>query len=409
MVQRKSSLRKSMVDVPVSVAGVRLASFAGGLRYRGRDDMALIELAPRTVTAGVFTRNVFRAAPVIVAQRRLAECMPRYLLVNSGNANAGLGRQGLDDAEYCCNTFAKTAGVMPAEVLPFSTGLIGERLPVARFVENAPKLLPLLSPDNWLNAARAIMTTDTVAKWSSRSIEYNGGTVNLTGIAKGAGMICPGMATMLAFIGTDVALSPDFTGQFLRSACALSFNAITIDGDTSTNDACVLFATGRSAVSFSKLDAGGRQKFTRALHEVMSELAEAIVRDAEGAGHFIRIQVEQAATAEAARRIADSVAHSPLVKTAVAGGDPNWGRILAAVGRAGVDLVPERLMIYLGDVCVVAGGALSPDYDEEDGVRALAGGDVEIRIVLNNGTESASVLSSDLTVEYVRINTQYRS
>lgn len=394
------------------VPGVRLASAAAGIRYPDRDDLVLMELAPGTQAAAVFTRNAFCAAPVSVARAHLCQALPRYLLINAGNANAGTGAQGLADAHAACAALARLAGVSPQAVLPFSTGVIGERLPVDRLCAALPELLRGLQGEAWRAAAEAIMTTDTLPKAVSRSIELGGCEVRLTGIAKGAGMICPNMATMLSFVATDARFDDPVRLQaMLREVVDDSFNAITVDGDTSTNDACVLMATGVAPVS---IDPGGggkrREGFVEALREVMQSLAQAIVRDGEGATRFITVQVEGARDQEEARRVAYTVAHSPLVKTACFAGDPNWGRILAAVGRAGVpDLDIHRVAIWLGAVRVVRDGGRDPEYLEADGARAMAQPELTLRVVLGRGREATRIWTTDLSYEYVRINAEYRS
>ena len=400
---------------PLPVAGVRLAAAAAGLRYSDRDDIALIELCEGAVATGVFTRNHFKAAPVAVAQAHLGECPPRYLLVNAGIANAGAGEDGIADAECCCKALADLASVPTAAVLPFSTGVIGRRLPVDRVEKTLPGLLSALSDNAWGDAARAIMTTDTRPK-SEGVFCALGDTVppvTITAIAKGAGMICPDMATMLAFIATDIELVASDARKLLAETCESSFNVITVDGDTSTNDACMLLATGRSGARFSALDDEGRSAFSAALSRVMQGLAQSIVRDAEGASRFITIKVEGALDAEAARIVAMTVANSPLVKTALSTGDPNWGRILAAIGRAPVNLAIDDVDFYFGEgrdeIKVVTHGAVDPGYEEARGVAALANTDIKIRITLGKGDASVKVWTSDLTAEYVMVNANYRS
>lgn len=400
---------KAFGTPPLPVAGVRLTAGAAGLRYGGRDDVALIELCEGTVAAGVFTRNRFKAAPVVVAQAHLAACAPRYCLINAGVANAGLGARGVADAERTCAALAGLAGVPAEAVLPFSTGVIGLRLPEGKLEAASPGLLAALSETAWEAAARAIMTTDTAPKTAGVSWTCGEAAATITGIAKGAGMIHPDMATMLAFIATDVGMSAEEARRLLAGACATSFNSITVDGDTSTNDACMLFATGRSGLRLSKFDDVRRAAFAAALERVAQTLAQAIVRDAEGASRFVTVEVERAPDAAAARAVAMTVAGSPLVKTALSAGDPNWGRVLAAIGRAPVETAVGKTDFYFGDVRVVEKGALAPGYDETRGAAALAGPEVSIRIVLNAGDASARVWTSDLTADYVRINADYRS
>ena len=400
---------KAFGTPPLPVAGVRLAAGAAGLRYEGRDDVALIELCEGTVAAGVFTRNRFKAAPVIVAQAHLAARAPRYCLINAGVANAGLGAAGVADAKRACAALADLTGVPVEAVLPFSTGVIGQRLPEGGIEAVLPGLLPALSEDAWGDAARAIMTTDTAPKTAGVSCGCGDATATITGVAKGAGMIHPDMATMLAFIATDVEIDAEDARCLLGDVCATSFNSITVDGDTSTNDACMLFATGRSGLRFREFDEARRAAFVAALEQLAQTLAQAIIRDAEGASRFVTVEVERASDAAAARAVAMTVADSPLVKTALSTGDPNWGRVLAAIGRAPVEAAVEAVDFYFGDARVVEKGVLAPGYDEAQGVAALAGPEVTIRIVLNAGDASARVWTSDLTADYVRINADYRS
>ncbi len=390
------------------VAGVRLAAVQAGIRYRNRTDLVLMELAAGSDVAAVFTRNAFRAAPVLVAEAHLAAANPRYLLINSGNANAGTGQGGLDAAQASCAAVAGVAGCEADEVLPFSTGVIGEPLPVERIEAALPGALEALAEDAWLAAARGIMTTDTVAKGVSRTVTIDGLDVTLTGIAKGSGMIHPDMATMLAYVATDAAVPADVLKQSLKLAADRSFNAVTVDGDTSTNDACVLVATGSAGVRVTEgkaLDA-----FQAALDEVCMLLAQAIIRDGEGATKFVTIDVMGAASEAEARQVGFTIAHSPLVKTALFASDPNWGRILAAVGRAGVeDLDVGRIDIYLGDVRIVRAGGRDAAYTEEQGQAVMQRDEIDIRVELDRGEARARVWTSDLSHEYVRINAEYRS
>ncbi len=397
--------------LPLPVPGVRLGSAAAGLRYRGRDDVAVIELCEGAVTAGVFTSNRFGAAPVVVARDHLARRAPRYLLINAGVANAGLGDPGISAAKHCCHALAELAQVPVEAVLPFSTGVIGQALPAEKIVATLPGLLESLSADAWLDAARAMMTTDTVPKSEGVSCACGdaGLPVTITGVAKGAGMIHPDMATMLAFVATDIELSVAEARSLLTKATEHSFHSITVDGDTSTNDACVLSATGRSGIRFSALDDAGRVAFSEALSRVMQGLAKSIIRDAEGASRFITIEVEGAAEPRGARAVAMTVANSPLVKTALSSGDPNWGRVLAAIGRSPVAVDIGKVDFYFGDCRVVTSGVVDGGYREERGAAALAGREVVLRIVVGAGHASARVWTSDLTADYVRINADYRS
>lgn len=393
------------------VAGIRLGTAAAGIRYTGRDDLVLVELAEHTRTAAVFTRNAFRAAPVIVAQRHLAQARPRYLLINAGNANAGTGERGLEDALATCSLVASQRHCDVNRVLPFSTGVISEPLPLGRFHGGIAQAAAPLDAAAWPAAARAIMTTDTVPKAVSRRFSIAGKTVTITGMAKGSGMICPNMATMLAYLATDAALGPEVIAHCLREAVAVSFNSITVDGDTSTNDACVLMATGQSsAPPIDAVDSEACRQFVAVLTELCQALALAIVRDGEGATKFITIAVSGGRSREECRRVAYTVAHSPLVKTAFFASDPNWGRILAAVGRAGIeDLDVSDVSLFLDDVCIAVGGALAPAYTEAQGQAAMAREEITIGIRLGRGDASATIWTCDLSHDYVRINAEYRT
>ncbi len=393
-----------------SVRGIRLSTCAAGIGYQGRDDLVLIELAAQTACAAVFTQNAFCAAPVTVAREHLRSGAVRYLMINAGNANAGTGSQGLRATRETCRLLAEAAGCKATQVLPFSTGVIGEDLPIDPFARALPELLSKLSEDNWEHAAQAIMTTDTRPKLASRTIQLKSGEVRLTGIAKGAGMICPDMATMLAYLATDAALPVLLAQQMLDTAVADSFNNITVDGDTSTNDACVLVASGESGAAISALESADGRAFLKGLNEVCAELAEAIVRDGEGATKLVRIRVESAADMAEARAVAYTVAHSPLVKTALFASDPNWGRILAAVGRAGIDqLAIERIRIWLGELCIVSAGGRDPGYTEAAGCAVMAGDEIQLRIDLDRGSAQVEILTCDLSYDYVKINAEYRS
>ena len=394
---------------PLTVAGVRLGTARAGIKYPNRRDLVVVELAAETQAAAVFTRNAFCAAPVTVARTHLAAASPRYLVINTGNANAGTGRQGLADAEASCRSLAERTGCRSEEVLPFSTGVIGEPLPLFRLVTGLPEALATLRPDGWAEAAAGIMTTDTRPKWASRRLTLAGREVTITGIAKGAGMIRPDMATMLAFVATDAAVDPALLREILHEAVADSFNAITVDGDTSTNDACLLLATGRSGASIPATG-GDRARFATAVGEVCVDLAQAIVRDGEGATKFITVRVEGGRDAAECRRVAYTIAHSPLVKTAFFASDPNWGRILAAVGRSGVDALDlEQVTIHLDEVCIVRDGGRAPDYTEEQGQRVMARPEIAIRVELGRGGAMARIWTTDLSFDYVRINAEYRT
>ncbi len=393
-----------------SVKGVQLATVAAGIKNGPKPDLVLITFEPDTVCTGVFTRNAFCAAPVTVAKNHLAHANPRALLINSGNANAGTGAQGLDDAEQCCALVASAVGCSDDEVLPFSTGVIGDDLPMDKIESGIGQLPARLEADAWLQAAAGIMTTDTVAKACSRVIQIDGTDVTITGIAKGSGMICPDMATMLAFITTDAAVERDWLQQCLESAINVSFNSITVDGDTSTNDACILAATGASGVRMLDGDGDDSIEFQQALNEVFIQLAQSIIRDGEGATKFVTVHVESAVNVAEAKQVAYTVAHSPLVKTALYASDPNWGRILAAVGRAGLDnLDIDNVSIYLGDVCIVSKGGRDPSYEEAQGQAVMSREEIGIHVTLNRGSEQATVWTTDLSYDYVKINAEYRS
>jgi glutamate N-acetyltransferase/amino-acid N-acetyltransferase len=396
--------------IPI-IPGVRLASVAAGIRYPDRDDLVLLALPVGATTAATFTRNAFCAAPVTVARAHLAVAAPRFLLVNAGNANAGTGERGLADARACCAALASLAGCEAEQVLPFSTGVIGEYLPMDRISEHLPDVLRLLADDGWEAASRAIMTTDTVSKVATRRYVVDGRVATLVGIAKGAGMIRPDMATMLAFLSTDAAVSQEALQQCLVKAVDNSFNCISIDGDTSTNDACVLCAAGTLGNSpVATLDGVDGASLFEAVSAVCDELATAIVRDGEGATKLVSVQVNDARSALEARAVADTIAHSPLVKTALFASDPNWGRILAAIGRAGLqDLAIERVRIWLDDCLLVSAGARAPGYEEAEGRRVMAQQSFSIRVSLGRGDAKARVLTCDLSYDYVRINAEYRS
>ena len=392
------------------VPGVRLAAACAGLYAQARPDLAALELAGGTELAAVFTTNRFCAAPVVLARRHLAAASPRLLLINAGCANAGTGEPGLADARACCAAAAEAFGIRAEEVLPFSTGVIGERLAVDRIRARLPQLREALGEARWTEAAQAILTTDTRAKLCHRQVPCGGQDLRVAGMAKGSGMICPDMATMLAFVATDLAADAAMLQAVLERALADSFHAITVDGDTSTNDACVLLATGASGVRLADLPAAEADAWEQAVREVCTELACAIVRDAEGATRFITVEVEQAASAAQAQAVARAVAHSPLVKTAAFAGDPNWGRILAAVGRsAGEAARMDQVDLWLDEVQVVAGGACAATYRETDGRQAMGRPEFTIRIDLHAGTERTRLYTSDLSYDYVKINAEYRT
>lgn len=392
------------------VSGVRLGTARAGIKKPDHDDLVVMELAEGSSVGAVFTRNAFRAAPVIVAEKHLSVGMPRYLLINTGNANAGTGEQGMQDALRSCASLAGHAGVPAEAVLPFSTGVIGEPLPIDRIEAALPAALEDLSADGWARAASGIMTTDTLPKGATRRVEIDGESVTLSGISKGAGMIRPNMATMLAFVATDAVIAPALMQSLVAGATEQSFNRITIDGDTSTNDACVGVATGGSEAPEITAGSQALGVFESALNELFLELAHAIVRDAEGATKFVAVNVAGAARSEDALAVAYTVAESPLVKTALYASDPNWGRILAAVGRAGVSgLDVSQVSIHLGDVCIVRHGGRAAGYSEEMGQSVMDRPEIRISIDLAMGEMSETVWSSDFSHEYVTINAEYRT
>ena len=394
-----------------AVAGVQLGVAQAGIKKADHDDLVVIALAPGTRTSAVFTQNTFRAAPVQLAEAHLAavEAQPRYLLINTGNANAGTGEAGIAAAADCCEALAQLTETDATQVLPFSTGVIGELLSAEQICAALPAALNDLTDEGWECAAGAILTTDTRAKLRSIEVELDGQRCAITGIAKGAGMICPNMATMLAFVATDAGIDTPLLNDLLSAAVQASFNRITVDGDTSTNDAVTLSATGQSDI---EITAGSEyaEHFAQALTTLMIELAQDIVRDGEGASKFVEIRVTGGESEEACDQVARTVAHSPLVKTALFASDPNWGRILAAIGRAGLDdLDTDAVSIHLNGVLIVEHGARAGSYTEEKGQEAMASGDLLIDIALNRGDAAAVIWTTDLSYDYVRINAEYRT
>ena len=392
------------------IAGIKLASIAAGIKKNGNDDLVVLTIEEPSACAASFTKNAFCAAPVTLAKQHLSQRSPLALLINSGNANAGTGEAGMQNAEQSCSWLAETLNILPEQVLPFSTGVIGEQLPMPVIKSGIKQAVTNLSEDNWPAAANGIMTTDTVAKSISKTTVLGGQSITISGIAKGSGMICPNMATMLAFIATDANVEAAFLQACLSDAVDGSFNAITVDGDTSTNDACVLIATGKAGNEQLNDNSDDAGNFIGVLKEVCLYLAQAIVRDAEGATKFVTVTVAQAKSKTEAKDVAYTIAHSPLVKTALFASDPNWGRILAAVGRAGVeDLDISGVNIFLGDVCIVAKGGVDSGYTEEKGQAVMNEQEITITVELSRGDSSATVWTSDLSHEYVRINSEYRS
>jgi glutamate N-acetyltransferase/amino-acid N-acetyltransferase len=388
------------------VEGFRLGTTPAGIKVAGRKDLVLMEIAGGSA-AGVFTQNRFCAAPVIIAKQHLQQTAPSYLLVNTGNANAGTGDQGIADTLSCCQAVADAASVEIQQILPFSTGVIGEPLPVDTICNAIPSAQENLAVDGWHDAAEGILTTDTRPKGASIQCDINGSQVTITGICKGSGMIKPNMATMLGFVATDAAIDEELLHAALRKANGKSFNRITVDGDTSTNDAVMLVATGASGVV---IDESNFEPFLAQLTGIFTELSQSIVRDGEGANKFVTVNVEGAETVQEALSVAYAVAESPLVKTALTASDPNWGRILAAVGRADVsDLDVSKIQIHLNSVLIAENGGRASSYTEAQGQKAMQAEDIEITIQLNRGQVCETLWTTDLSYEYVRINAEYRT
>jgi len=396
--------------VMLPVAGVSLAAISCGIKKNASTDLVLISFDESASCAATFTQNAFCAAPVTLAKKHMSQSPARALLINSGNANAGTGETGLQNAEQSCVWLAQKLSCSAEQILPFSTGVIGQQLPMDKMQSGISSISDGLSEDNWSVAAEGIKTTDTVAKTISRSLVLNGKAVTINGIAKGSGMICPNMATMLSFIATDANIESSFLQQCLSEAVTDSFNAITVDGDTSTNDACVLIASGKAGNEPLMAESEDVSIFIEALNEVCQHLAHAIIRDAEGATKFVTISVKQAQSKAEARDVAYTVAHSPLVKTALFASDANWGRILAAVGRANIEnLDINGVNLYLDDVCIVSNGGVDSAYTEEQGAAVMVQKDITITIELSRGDEAVDIWTSDLSHEYVRINAEYRT
>jgi glutamate N-acetyltransferase/amino-acid N-acetyltransferase len=396
------------------ITGIKIGTTCAQIKYLERDDLTLIELSPHSTCAAVFTRNAFCAAPVLLAKQHLAATTPRYLLINAGNANAGTGEPGLRNAHASCEAVAQLTGCAVNEILPFSTGVIGAQLPVAKMQAAIPNALANLNAQGWEQAAHAIMTTDTGPKGESIQSVIDGHPVTVTGIVKGAGMIKPDMATLLVFIATDATVETSVLQQCLTQAMEESFHRITIDGDTSTNDACVLMATGHSSlppITNNRDCASLGQLIT----QVCRQLAQKVVRDAEGATKFITIDVEQGRSKQECLDVAYTIAHSPLVKTAFFASDANWGRILAAVGRSGItNLEINTIKIYLGDVCIVENGGVAESYTEEQGQDIMSKAEISVRVLLgrteaNENGHKVRIWTSDLSHDYIRINAEYRT
>ena len=395
------------------VPGVRLGTVSAGIKTPGCKDLVLVEMSENTSCAAVFTRNAFCAAPVTVAREHLSRCayQPRYLLINTGNANAGTGSAGIEAARASTMAVASAAGVEGSTVLPFSTGVIGEPLPVERLTQATPAVFSALSADGWASAAAGILTTDTRPKGHSVRFSCDNKDYVVTGIAKGAGMIRPNMATMLAFIATDMAVEQTLLQALLVRLTALSFNRITVDGDTSTNDACVLLATGEADnQAVNDVNCALYNALSDAVEEVCVSLAQSIVRDGEGASKFVTVQINGGRSEAECLEVAFTIAHSPLVKTALFASDPNWGRLLMAIGRADVPgLDVERVGLYLNEVLIAENGCRASSYTEEQGVAAMAAEEIVIRVELGRGDATAAVWTTDFSYDYVRINAEYRS
>jgi len=394
------------------VAGVKLGVTEANIRKPNRKDLLVMQLAPGSRVAGVFTQNRFCAAPVVLCKEHLAAGgQIRALVVNTGNANAGTGEEGMRRARQTCLSVAELLGCAEQQVLPFSTGVIMEPLPVDRIVAGLPASVENLQEDNWLNAAQAIMTTDIVAKGAARKIQLGGKTVTVTGVAKGSGMIHPNMATMLGYIATDAAISQPALDAMIQHAVNRSFNCITVDGDTSTNDSLILVATGQAG-NGEIIDTQSADYL--ALRDVVTEvamvLAQAIVRDGEGATKFMTIRIEGGRDEAECRKIGYAIAHSPLIKTAFFASDPNLGRILAAIGYAGVgDLDVNLIKLHLGDVLVAENGGRAASYQETDGQRVMKEAEITVRVELGRGDAEATVWTCDFSYDYVKINADYRT
>ena len=393
------------------VPGFKLGTTSAGIKVPGRKDLVVMQLSDNASVAGVFTQNAFCAAPVHICKAHLQTGKARYFVTNTGNANAGTGEQGMQDAMATCTRLAELTGTEPSSVLPFSTGVIGENLPTDKILNALPAALDVLSEDGWNDAAQGILTTDTCTKGASRQIELQGKTITITGISKGSGMIRPDMATMLAYVATDAPVAPDVLQSLLKQAADHSFNRITVDGDTSTNDSCMLAATGQAEIAL--IDGEDSQEYKQlqnAVTEVMEQLARAIVLDGEGATKLINIHIQGAADAQECDAVAYTIAHSPLVKTAFFASDPNWGRILAAVGRSGVKKLDiNSLEIYLDDVCLVRNGGRAEDYTEARGQAVMDQDEITVRVDLKRGNAETTVWTCDLSYDYVKINAEYRT
>ncbi len=393
------------------VKGVKIGTAEAYVRYQNRRDLVVFEFTEGTQVAGVFTQNAFCAAPVHLSKAHLQAGNPRYLVINTGNANAGTGKIGMQNAVATCQALAALTGLTSNQVLPFSTGVIGEQLPIERLITGLSPALANLRDDAWIDAATGIMTTDTTPKGASEQFELDGICYTMTGISKGAGMIRPNMATMLGYVATDAPISRALVQQLLNETVNVSFNRITIDGDTSTNDSCIFAATGQAGGAEINSTTDPRYAVVlEVLTRTMKRLAQLIVRDGEGATKFITVAVEGGGNTQECCDIAYSIAHSPLVKTAIFASDPNWGRILAAIGYAGVpNLDVEKIQVWLDDVQICKDGGAAEDYTEEAGARVMAQSEMTIRVDLGRGQAQDTVYTCDLSYDYVKINADYRS
>ncbi len=398
-------------DELLPVTGIQIGIASAGIKTPGRKDLTVMQLAAGSQVAGVFTQNRFCAAPVILCRQHLATTSPRALVINTGNANAGTGEDGLARAREVCTALAQELGCAPAAILPFSTGVIMEPLPADKICAALPQAVANSHENQWLAAAQAIMTTDIVAKGASLTLDIDGHTITVTGIAKGSGMIHPNMATMLGFIATDAAIAPAVLQRMVKAVADASFNSITVDGDTSTNDSLMLIASGATALPrIDDSNSHACAALQAAITTVAVRLAQAIVRDGEGATKFITINVEGGVSRDECRQAGYAIAHSPLVKTAFFASDPNLGRILAAIGYAGIDdLNVNRLQLWLDDVLVAENGGRATSYREQDGQRVMRQSDITIRVALHRGNANATIWTCDFSYDYVKINAEYRS
>lgn len=394
-----------------SVPGIKIGTHNVGIKQTERPDLVVFELDEGATTAGIFTTNAFCAAPVQICQKHIKQADTRYLIINTGNANAGTGQEGFADAMSICEKLAEIKGVPVESILPFSTGVIGERLPLAKITGQIEHACNDLAEGNWFEGSRGIMTTDTQPKGYTAQFEFQGETITVSGMSKGAGMIMPNMATMLCYIATDAPVSKEVLQSLCTELGDKSFNRVTVDGDTSTNDSCILMASGKANIEpITKAEGESYQTLRTELQKAFLYLAQAIVRDGEGANKFVAIDVQDCENSKEALRIAYTVAHSPLVKTALFASDANWGRILAAVGRSGVkDMDLNAIQIYLDDVCIVENGARAASYTEEAGTKVMEQDELTIRIIMGRGEANETVWTTDLSHEYVTINAEYRT